>query len=122
MSSQAVRIGILGALSLTVAACGGSNGANRGQNVTAYCVDRNSYQNDGSYRSVNDDYCDDNNRYYSGSHGGYYWYYGGHRSSANRSRIVSGSTIKPRNATITSAQGKSIQRGGFGGKSHSSGG
>src|SRR5690349_13166593 len=69
MRSTKVRIGMIGALSLTVAACGSND------DVTAYCVDRNSYQSDGSYRVIDDDYCDDDG--YHGSHGGYFWYYGG---------------------------------------------
>jgi hypothetical protein len=105
MSSRTVRIGMVGALSLTVAACGSND------NVTAYCVDRSSYRSDGSYQVVNDNYCDRN---YSSSHGGYYWYYGGRRSGT---RILRGTTVKPKNATITSHSGKSIQRGGFGGRS-----
>jgi uncharacterized protein YgiB involved in biofilm formation len=109
MSSQSVRIGMVGALSLTVAACASNN-------VTANCVDRSSYRSDGSYRTVDDRYCD-NNGYY-GSHGGYFWYYGGRRSG---SRILKGTTVKPKNATITSAKGKTIQRGGFGGRSSHSG-
>ncbi|MFI5958765.1 hypothetical protein [Cryptosporangium sp. NPDC051539] len=109
MSSSTVKIGMVGALSLTVAACGG------GDNVTARCVDRNSYQSDGSYRVVDDDRCDDNNRYY-GSHGGYYWYYGG---TSRGSRIYKGTTVKPKDATITTPKGKTIQRGGFGHRSSS---
>jgi uncharacterized protein YgiB involved in biofilm formation len=108
MSSRSVRIGMVGALSLTVAACGSND------NVTAYCVDRSSYRSDGSYSVVNDRYCD--NGVYGSSHGGYYWYYGGRRSG---SRILSGTTVKPKDATITSHSGKTIQRGGFGGHSSS---
>lgn len=103
---------MVGALSLTVAACGGGSS----NNVTANCVDRNSYRSDGSYQVVGDKYCDDSGYY--GSHGGYYWYYGGRRSG---SRILKGTTVKPKGATITSHSGKTIQRGGFGGRSSHSG-
>jgi hypothetical protein len=114
MSSRAVRIGMIGTLSLVVAACG-----NDSDNVNAYCVDRNSYQSDGSYQVVDEDNCDGNHTSSYGRHGGYYWYYGGRRSSHSKYRVVSGSTVKPRGATITSPKGKTIQRGGFGGHSSS---
>lgn len=101
---------MIGALSLTVAAC------SSGGDVTAYCVDQNSYQSDGSYQVVGDDYCDDDSSTYYGSHGGYYWYYGGsHRGS----RVYKGTTVKPKDATITTTSGKTIQRGGFGFRSSS---
>jgi len=110
MSSTKVRIGMISALSLTVAACGSND------DVTAYCVDQNSYQADGSYQVIDDDYCDDDN--YHGSHGGYFWYYGGsHRGS----RIYKGTTVKPKNAHITTTSGKTVQRGGFGSRSSSGG-
>ena len=109
MRSAKVRIGMIGALSLTVAACGSND------DVTAYCVDQKSYQSDGSYQVIDDDYCDDDN--YHGSHGGYFWYYGG---SSRGSRIYKGTTVKPKDAHITSKGGKTLQRGGFG--SRSSGG
>lgn len=107
---------MIGALSLTVAACGGNDTSD---DVTAYCVDQDTYQSDGSYQVADDDYCDDDSSSYRGSHGGYYWYYGGRRSGA---RIVKGTTVKPREATITSRSGKTIQRGGFGGRSSSNSG
>jgi hypothetical protein len=37
------------------------------------------------------------------------------------SRIAGGSTIKPKGAKITTAKGKVLQRGGFGGRSPSGG-
>ncbi|MFG1926566.1 hypothetical protein [Cryptosporangium sp. NPDC048952] len=110
MSSAKVRIGMIGALSLTVAACGS------GDDVQARCVDQRSYQNnDGSYNVVDDDYCDDDGRYY-GSHGGYFWYYGG---TSRGSRIYRGTTVKPKDAHITTTKGKTLQRGGFGSRSSS---
>jgi hypothetical protein len=109
MSSRAVRFGMLGALSLTLVACGSSD------QVEAYCVEQDSLQSDGSYQVVDEDNCDDDN--YRSSHaGGYYWYYGGHRAG---SRILNGSTVKPKGAKITTAKGKTLQRGGFGGRSSS---
>ncbi|MEO3800348.1 hypothetical protein [Nonomuraea sp. B1E8] len=69
----------------------------------------------GSYRVVDDDYCDDDDyhssSYNSGSRGAYRWYYGGTRSG---DRVHGGTTYRPSDANITSRQGKSIQRGGFG--------
>lgn len=112
MSSRAVRLGMLGALSLTLAACGNDN-----DEVQAYCVEQSSLQPDGSYEVVDDDYCDDDG-VRSGHSGGYYWYYGGVRSG---SKILKGSTVKPKGVRITTAQGKVLQRGGFGGRSSSGG-
>jgi hypothetical protein len=110
MSSRAVRLGMLGALSLTLVACGSS------EEVQAYCVEQDSRQPDGSYEIVDDDQCDDDDGFRSSHAGGYYWYYGGHRSG---SRILNGSTVKPKGAHITTAKGKTLQRGGFGGRSSS---
>ncbi|TQS45011.1 hypothetical protein [Cryptosporangium phraense] len=110
MSSSTVKVGMVGVLSLTVAACSSGN------DVTARCVDRSSYQSDGSYRVIDDDYCDDG-RYY-GSHGGYFWYYGG---TSRGSRIYKGTTVKPKDAHISTPSGKTIQRGGFGSRSSSGG-
>ena len=109
MRSAKVRIGMIGVLSLTVAACGSDD-----DDVTAYCVDRNTYQSDGSYQVIDDDYCDDDSSSYHGGHGGYYWYYGGNYKGA---RISKGTTVKPKDAKITSTGGKTIQRGGFGKRS-----
>lgn len=112
MSSRAVRLGMLGALSLTLVACGGSSE----EEVEAYCVEQESRQPDGSYQVVDEDNCDDDDDYRSSHAGGYYWYYGGNRSG---SKILGGSTIKPKGAKITTAKGKTLQRGGFGGRSSS---
>jgi hypothetical protein len=111
MSSRAVRLGMLGALSLTLVACGST------EEVRAYCVSDDSRQPDGSYEVVDDDNCDDDS-VRSHHAGGYYWYYGG---ALLGSRIAGGSTIKPKGAKITTAKGKVLQRGGFGGRSSSGG-
>jgi hypothetical protein len=113
MSSRAVRLGMLGALSLTLVGCGGSSD----DEVQAYCVDQNSLLPDGSYEIVDEDLCDDDG--YRSSHaGGYYWYYGGSR---NGSRILKGTTVRPKDVTVVTAKGKTLQRGGFGGRSSSGG-
>jgi hypothetical protein len=111
MSSRAVRLGMLGVLSLTLVACGSDD-----DEVEASCVLQDSYQSDGSYQVVDEDLCDDDDDYRSSHAGGYYWYYGGHRSGG---RILNGSTVKPKGAKITTAKGKTLQRGGFGGRSSS---
>ena len=77
----------------------------------SYCDD------DGSstrYRYYDDDdYHGGHGRPYTGSHGAYVWYYGGRRVG---NRVMDGTTLKPSNVTINSRSGKSIQRGGFGGR------
>jgi hypothetical protein len=105
MSSRMVRLGALGALSLTLVACGSS------ESVTASCVSQDTFQPDGSYEVFDDDLCDNDSYRH-----GYYWYYGGHRVG---SRILGGSTVKPKGVKITTAKGKTIQRGGFGSRSSS---
>jgi len=113
MSSRAVRLGMLGALSLTLAGCGSDAPS---EEVDASCVHQASLQPDGSYQVVDEDNCDDD---YRSSHaGGYYWYYGGLRSGT---RVLNGSTIKPKGAHITTPKGKTLQRGGFGNRSSSGG-
>ncbi|MEV7013499.1 hypothetical protein [Streptosporangium sp. NPDC051022] len=87
------------------------------EEVGAECVDVNSYQEDGSYTIVDDDYCDDSGSHYHGSHGAYGWYYGGTRSG---SRIGHGTTVRPSDVQIVTRKGTVIQRGGFG--SHWGGG
>ncbi|MFF5208092.1 hypothetical protein [Streptosporangium sp. NPDC000396] len=85
------------------------------EEVNAECVDLNSYQPDGSYTVVDDDYCDDDGHsHYVGSHGAYRWYYGGTRSGA---RIRQGTTVRPSDVQIVTRKGTVIQRGGFGGRS-----
>ncbi|MEV8632213.1 hypothetical protein AB0395_11220 [Streptosporangium sp. NPDC051023] len=81
------------------------------EEVGAECVDLNSYQPDGSYTIVDDDYCDDDHPRYYGSSGAYRWYYGGTRLG---SRIGRGTTVRPSDVQIVTRKGTVIQRGGFG--------
>lgn len=107
LSSQAVRIGMLGALSLTLVACST-------RSTTAYCADRDNALVSG-YRVVPDSYCDGGG---SGTYGRYFWYYGGHYRGGY---ITGGSTVRPKGYKIKSVHGKSLSRGGFGGRSKSGG-
>jgi hypothetical protein len=107
-SSKIVPLVVLGVLSVMVV---GYCAAQDDDEVTADCVVQ---LEDGTYEVVDDDYCDDDNgniRYYSGSRGAYTWYYGGRRVG---NRIEGGTTYRPSDVDITSRNGKSIQRGGFG--------
>jgi hypothetical protein len=104
MRSRAVKVGMVGTLSLTLVACSGS--------ATADCVDSRTRSGAG-YRVMPDQLCEGN-----GSYGRYFWYYGGRRSGAF---VAGGSTIRPRNATIKSRSGKTLSRGGFGGRAHGGG-
>lgn len=82
------------------------------EEVGAECVDLNSYQPDGSYTIVDDDYCDDDDvTHYHGSYGAYRWYYGGTRTGT---RIGHGTTVRPSDVRIVTRKGTVIQRGGFG--------
>lgn len=107
MSSRAVRLGMLGALSVTLVGCGNSS-----DEVQANCVSQDSQLSDGSYEIVDEDLCDDDDGFRSG----YYWYYGGVRSG---SRILKGTTVRPKGVKIVTVKGKTLQRGGFGGRSSS---
>lgn len=105
MSSQAVKVGMLGTLSMSLAtACGSS--------YSASCVDGYSYNN-GQYRVVRDNDCD-----YGGNNGRYFWYYGGTVAGGYAHK---GTTLKPRKGTIKTSSGRTLQRGGFGGGSSSGG-
>jgi hypothetical protein len=106
LSSRIVQVGMIGTLSMTLAACSSN------KSTTAYCVDRDDFTG-GQYQIVNDNNCDNS------SYGRYFWYYGGSRTG---NRIYKGTTLRPKKGSITSVHGRSIQRGGFGSKSHSSGG
>jgi hypothetical protein len=103
LSSRIVQVGMIGTLSMTLAACSSNS------STTAYCVDRDDFTG-GQYQIVNDDNCGNS------SYGRYFWYYGGSRVG---NRIHKGTTLRPKKGSITSYHGKSIQRGGFGSKSHS---
>ncbi|MBP2475414.1 hypothetical protein JOF53_004286 [Crossiella equi] len=99
--------------------------ASQPDDVTARCVDNNNVV-------VDDDYCDDD---YARSHGGHsgsggiFIYNGGRSYSYNYGgtgikgqKITGGTSIKPKDANISTASGKTIQRGGFGIRSGGSGG
>src|SRR5690606_36802416 len=112
-SSKAVVAGAIGALSLVVAA-----GCSSPDTVTARCVDKDRL-NDGSYRVVDEDRCDDSSSsHYGSGGGGYFFYYGG---SATGSRVSGGSTSRPSDAKIVTEKGNVIQRGGMGGRGGSGG-
>ncbi|GAB3211631.1 hypothetical protein ACQEU5_05710 [Marinactinospora thermotolerans] len=112
-SSPAVLIGAVGALSLTIAGCSSND------TVTAYCVDRDSRNSDGSYRTVDEDRCDDNGATAGGGGGGYHYYYGGSRSGQ---RVSGGTVTRPSGVTIVTERGTTISRGGAGGRGGSGGG
>ncbi|GAA2733735.1 hypothetical protein [Actinocorallia aurantiaca] len=99
MSSRAVKVGMLGTLSMSLAACGGNS-------YTADCVDGYSHSG-GQYKVTRDGDCD------SGGNGGrYFWYYGGTATGAGY--VYKGTTLKPRKGEIKSKSGRTLQRGGFG--------
>jgi hypothetical protein len=132
LSSRAVRLGLLGTLSLALAACAPSGTGETTYDstyepapaaeepayvppaevppadaVTAYCVSDETFaEADGSYELVDDTFCDDES--YAGI---YYWYYGGLLAG---SRVHSGSTVMPRHGTVVTSGGREISRGGFG--------
>ncbi|MCO1581554.1 hypothetical protein M8C13_37975 [Crossiella sp. SN42] len=91
--------------------------AQQPDDVTARCVDQNGVV-------VDDDYCDDDyarSHGASGHSGGVFIYSGGRQYSYNYGgtgsygqKITGGSSVRPKDANITTASGKSIQRGGFG--------
>ncbi|GGK90579.1 hypothetical protein Ppa06_57790 [Planomonospora parontospora subsp. parontospora] len=101
-SSSVIQVTGLATLSaLVLAACTVE------ETVVSDCVETASRAPDGSYRVVDDRYCE------GGSHHGYSHYYGG--SSAG-GRVHSGTTVRPGNVTITTRSGTVISRGGFGGR------
>jgi hypothetical protein len=107
-SSKVVPLVVLGVLSVMVV---GYCAAQDDDDVVADCVIQ---LEDGTYQVVDDDYCDDDGttvRYYSGARGAYLWYYGGRRTG---NRVEGGTTLRPSDTNISSRNGKSIQRGGFG--------
>ena len=125
LSSRAVKIGMVSALSLTLAACG--------KTTTAYCVDRLSFTGlgSGSYRVVPDYYCERTYPFTSPDYGRYFWYYGAKRvsddsrynsgsSSTSGTYVSGGSRYAPSRGKIKTSSGKTL-RGGFGGSGRSGG-
>ncbi|MFI6291936.1 hypothetical protein ACIBEJ_10150 [Nonomuraea sp. NPDC050790] len=107
-SSKVITLSVIGVVSVMVV---GFCAAQGDDDVTADCVRADSL-NGGAYEVVDDDYCDDDRYYVAGApYRAYRWYYGGTRNGA---RVHGGSTIRPSDVTISSRDGKSIQRGGFG--------
>lgn len=106
-SSKVITLTVIGIVSVVVV---GYCAAQGDDDVTADCVEATSL-NSGSFEVVDDDYCDDDHYSSGGAYRAYHWYYGGTRNGA---LVHGGSTIRPSNVTISSRDGKSIQRGGFG--------
>jgi hypothetical protein len=110
----------LGALAVVTVAVGAYACSRPERKVTAYCVTTEGY--DGTYRVIDDIYCDDDyddygddyGSYgtYGSSHGSYFWYYGGNYRAG---RISGGSMSEPSGTTVRSRGGRTISRGGFGG-------
>jgi hypothetical protein len=116
-SSKVITLSVIGVVSVMVV--GFCSAVQAEEEVSADCVDYNQPLPDGTYAVVDDDYCDDDDgrtHYYGGSRGAYRWYYGGTRTG---NRVSGGTSLRPSDVEISSRSGKSIQRGGFGGKSGS---
>ncbi|NRQ31099.1 hypothetical protein HII36_04515 [Nonomuraea sp. NN258] len=114
-ASKVIPLTILGALSVMfVGYCAVQ--ASRDE-VTADCVDMTQQLPDGTYPIVDEEYCDDDDDgtsttyVYRGYSGAYRWYYGGTRVG---NRVGSGTMLRPSDVDISSRNGRSIQRGGFG--------
>jgi hypothetical protein len=118
-SSNAVTLTVIGVVSVMVV--GYCAATSRAEDVTADCIDTTQLAPDGSYLVVDDFYCDDDDdRYYgSSSRGAYHWYYGGRRVG---NRVRAGTTLRPADVNITSRDGRTIQRGGFGSSFRTGGG
>jgi len=113
LASKAVKLGTVTALSaLVVGFCAAQNSA---KEVTADCVELTDVDAAGRYRVVDEWYCDDDDdgSHYTATRGAYRWYYGGRLVG---DRVSGGTTIRPSDATITTRTGRTIQRGGFGGR------
>jgi hypothetical protein len=107
LSSRAVKIGAVGVLSLAMVGCGSD------EETMAHCVDR-------SQLVVDDDNCDEDDLDDgSDSYDTYFWYYGGRRGGDGRAS--GGSLVPPSDGKITTASGKTVSRGGFGGSGSSGG-
>lgn len=113
LSSRAVKVGMVSALSLTLVGCSTKS-------TTAWCVDRLATPvtgaTAGGYRIVSDSNCNrsDVGRY--SSYGQYFWYYGGTRQS--NGYVSGGSSFAPSKGKIKSSSGSTL-RGGFGGSGSS---
>lgn len=113
LSSRAVKVGMVSALSLTLVACGSGS-------TTARCVDRNApAKGKSGYKVVPDGYCDSGDiDDPSPAYGRYFWYYGG---KSNSGFVSGGSRVRP-DGKIKSSGGRTLSRGGFGGGSRGGGG
>jgi hypothetical protein len=103
MIGSAVGIGVVAIVAVAYGSSGGE--------TKAHCVDDNN-------QPVSASYCDQGSSvggffFFGGSQ--YHYYYGG--SPGNGGRYTGGSVIKPKSGAVTSDSGKTIQRGGFGGRS-----
>ncbi|MGI5274649.1 hypothetical protein ACQEUU_36340 [Nonomuraea sp. CA-218870] len=111
-SSNVVTLTVIGVVSVMVVGyCAATSGS---EDVTADCVDTSRQADDGTYVVVDESFCDDDRGgtyFYGGSRAAYHWYYGGTRVG---NRVRGGTTLRPSDATITSREGRTIQRGGFG--------
>lgn len=101
--SRMVELGAVVALStLVMTACADDN-------VVADCVETVA-QADGTHKIVDDRYCDDH--HLLGPHVAYYRVYGATRSGL----FARGGTTRRPTGGIVTRSGKTIQRGGFGGR------
>ncbi|WP_245679508.1 hypothetical protein [Actinomadura hibisca] len=117
LSSRAVKIGMVSALSLTLAACGSKS-------TTAWCVDRQAPltgKTRGGYKVVPDYNCNTRDiERGSVGYGRYFWYYGGKRDNSSGT-VSGGSSYGPSKGKIKSGSGHTLVRGGFGGGGRSGG-
>ncbi|GAA2853012.1 hypothetical protein GCM10010517_10790 [Streptosporangium fragile] len=119
-ASSAVKLAVLGAISLVVAT-GCAESDDDLPETHADCVEADSRAEDGSYRIVDDSYCvreDSGETFSHGSYQAYHWYYSGVYVG---DRVSLGSTVRPSDVNISSRGGTVIQRGGFGGRGSSGG-
>jgi hypothetical protein len=112
LSSRAVKIGMVSALSMTMVACGSD------RETRAYCVDDEAPPSLGGgvsgYKVVDDYNCDDDDlEDGTTSYGRYFWYYGGRQDGTGY--VSGGSRISPSEGKVVTAGGKTVSRGGFGG-------
>jgi hypothetical protein len=109
---------MVGALSLTMVACGSKS-------TTAWCVDRLAPavgQTKGGYKVVPDSLCktSDIDRGSDNGFDRYFWYYGGKRYTSGGSHYIAGGrTYRPSNVSKVKSGAGHTLRGGFGGHGHS---